>query len=143
MLRIHTRARTLDEFLDRYSQLVDGNKIVLFTSSLERVGARLEFTIQLAGGAIALRGRGSVRRVRRAEPRAMELDFVPLDVESANVVEFLRSMRAGVSGEDTPVEVPFFLPALAPEEETVPANPFAGISDGVLAQLVDAFPPKR
>jgi hypothetical protein len=144
MLRIHTRAPDLDAFIERYSKLIDGDVIILFTDKVERVGSQVDFSIFLSGGHCVLRGRGTVRRVRKSAPLAMELEFVPLDQASADVVEFIQVVRGGVlPGEDTACESPLRLPALAPEDEVVPANPFSGISDGALGHFVDNFEPGR
>lgn len=144
MLRIHTRAPDLDAFIERYSQLIDDDVIILFTTAVEQVGTEVEFSIFLSGGDCVLRGRGMVRRVRKSPPLAMELAFVPLDQGSADVVEFIRVMRQGVlPGEDTACECPLRLPELAPEDDVTPANPFSGISDGALGHFIDSFGPPR
>jgi hypothetical protein len=128
-LRVRMRARTLDEFIARYSAFVDDDRIFICTRTPQQPGTRLRLTLQLPSGETLLRGQGIVQRMESDAARpGMEIAFVPLGDASVQVMERLRSQRR--ANDDAP------LTELVPESSALPVNPLREVSDGAIDSLL-------
>ncbi len=97
-VRVAIRCPSVEEFVDRYWRLVDGDRIFIFSSVPQKQGTAVRFHLVLADGTSLIRGEGRVVRARSdasdpARPPGMDVKFTPVDDASRDLVEFLRATR--------------------------------------------------
>jgi hypothetical protein len=99
-VRVLIRCPTVDQFIEDYHRFVKGDRIFIVTNSLQPVGTKVRFRIELADGTALLHGAGTVTRTRpkRDEapdrPPGMVLRFVVLDEHSQHLVDKMAERRA-------------------------------------------------
>lgn len=122
-LRIHVRAASVDEFLDRYGSFVEDDRIFIVTRVEQPVGTRLRFTLHLASGVPVLSGRGVVERLSDIGERpGMQLLFDPVGDDSVRLLERLRERRVHQPVATDASAAPRFSDDWAPLPELVPEN---------------------
>src|SRR5262245_20328233 len=97
-VRVAIRCPSVEEFVDRYWRLIDGDRIFIFSSVPQKPGTAVRFHLVLADGTSLIRGEGRVIRARNdasdpARPPGMDVRFAPVDEASRDLVEFLRATR--------------------------------------------------
>jgi hypothetical protein len=104
-VRVVIRCPTIEQFVEDYHRFVKGDRIFIVTNSLQPVGTKVRFRMELADGTELLHGAGTVTRTRprRDEapdrPPGMVLRFVVLDEQSQHLVDKMAERRARGAAE--------------------------------------------
>ena len=159
-LRVVTRARSIEEFVETFTPLVHGDTIFVVTSQLRAVGVRQRFLIQLATGPTVLQGEAEVVETcaDRNGPtgrNGVRLQILSMDQSSQELFERLHAAeRPSELPTMRPAAVPVMMPALSfalrdsigtggeparlpPSDVVLPANPFGELSELALEQFIE------
>src|SRR5262245_38657536 len=127
-VRLAIRCASVEEFVDKYWRLVDGDRIFIFSSTPQAVGTRVRFHLVLSNGTSLVRGEGPVVRSRAgvegdpSRPPGMDVRIEQLDDGSRDLVDFLRATRVEETDRERAARAPKPPPAPQPQERP-PALP--------------------